>query len=119
VGLPGMESRVPTSPAHQCPCRGPTLLAFAWVSAFGRQVGKAPVLLEKSASVLEVHLIEVVSIEHGRFLFTIALGIPTVVLQRCFRSLGARGRQKVSTLVFHGGFLCSGTRCRVPLVSSA
>jgi hypothetical protein len=92
VGLPGMESRVPTSPTRQCPCRGHMLLAFAWVFAFGRQVGDAPVLFEKSASVLEVHLTEVVSVEHGRFLFTIAGGIPIVVLQRCFQSLGAHGR---------------------------
>jgi hypothetical protein len=68
------------------------LLAFAWVFAFGQQVGDALVLFEKFASVLEVHLIEAVLVEHGRFLFTIAGGIPTVVLQRCFQSLGARGR---------------------------
>jgi hypothetical protein len=48
------------------------LLAFAWVFAFGRQVGDAPLLFEKSVSVLEVHLTEAVSIEHGRLLFTVA-----------------------------------------------
>jgi hypothetical protein len=72
VGLPGVELRVPTSPACQCLCRGLMLLAFAWVFAFGRQVGDAPVLFEKFVSVLEVHLTEVVSIEHGRLLFTVA-----------------------------------------------
>jgi hypothetical protein len=61
VGLPGVESRVPTSPARQCLCRGPTLLVFVWVFAFGRQVGDAPVLFEKSAFVLEVHFIEAIS----------------------------------------------------------
>ena len=95
-------------------------MAFAWVFAFSHQVGDAPVLFEKSASVLEVYLTEAVSVEHGRFLFTIVGGIPTVVLQRCFQSLGARGQQgKASTLVSHGSFLCSGTRRKVPLVSSA
>jgi hypothetical protein len=61
VGLPGVESRVPTSPACQCLCRGPTLLVFAWVFAFGRQVGDAPVLFEKSALVLEVYFTEAIS----------------------------------------------------------
>jgi hypothetical protein len=65
VGLPGVESRVPTSPARQCLCRGPTLLAFAWVFAFGHQVGDALVLFEKSVSVLKVHLTEAVLVEHG------------------------------------------------------
>jgi hypothetical protein len=39
---------------------------------FGRQVGDVPVLFEKSALVLEVHLTEAISVEHGRFLFTVA-----------------------------------------------
>jgi hypothetical protein len=48
VGLLGVESRVPTSSARQCLCRGPTLLGFVWVFAFDHQVGDAPVLFEKS-----------------------------------------------------------------------
>jgi hypothetical protein len=72
VGLPGVESRVPTSLARQCLCRGPTLLVFVWVFAFSRQVGDAPVLFEKSALVLEVYFTQAISVEHGQFLFTIA-----------------------------------------------
>jgi hypothetical protein len=68
------------------------LLAFAWVFAFGHQVGDAPVLFEKSALVLEVHFTEAVLVEHGRFLFTIDRRIPTVILYRCFRSSGNCGR---------------------------
>jgi hypothetical protein len=51
-GALGVESRVPTSLARQCLCRGPTLLVFGWVFAFSRQVGDAPVLFEKSVLVL-------------------------------------------------------------------
>jgi hypothetical protein len=72
VGLPGVESRVSTSLARQCLCRGPTLLVFAWIFAFSRQVGNAHVLFEKSALVLEVHFTQAGSVEHGQFLFTIA-----------------------------------------------
>jgi hypothetical protein len=91
VGLSGVELRVPTSLARQCLCRGPMLLAIAWFFAFGCQVGNTAIPFEKSASVLEVHLTEALLVERGRFLFTIVGEIPTVVLQRCFRSSGARG----------------------------
>jgi hypothetical protein len=72
VGLPGVESRVPTSLARQCLCRGPTLLVFVWVFAFNPQVGDAPVLFEKSALVLKIYFTQAVSVEYGHFLFTIA-----------------------------------------------
>jgi hypothetical protein len=96
------------------------LLALAWFFAFGCQVGNAAIPFEKSASVLEVHLTEALLVERGRFLFTIVGEIPTVVLQRCFQSSGARGGQgKVSMLVSHNDFLCSGTQRRVPSVCFA
>jgi hypothetical protein len=68
-------------------------------------------LFEKSALVLEVHLIEAVTIEDGCLFVTVASGILTVVLWRRCQSSGACGRRdKVLALVFLGGCLRSGIR---------